>query len=106
MSEKILVPVLGESLNEATVSKWLKSKGDIVNADEAVVELETDKVNLEVPASVSGVLSEINSNEGDTVQVGTVLGIISDSTNKIEKIKPKNIEAQEDDKIFSTDGIV
>ena len=106
MSEKILVPVLGESLNEATVSKWLKSKGDIVNADEAVVELETDKVNLEVPASVSGVLSEINSNEGDTVQVGTVLGVISDSTNKIEKIKPKNIEAQEEEKIFNTDGIV
>ena len=106
MSEKILVPVLGESLNEATVSKWLKSKGDIVNADEAVVELETDKVNLEVPASVSGVLSEINSNEGDTVQVGTVLGVISDSTNKIEKIKPKNIEAQEGEKIFNTDGIV
>ena len=67
MSEKILVPVLGESLNEATVSKWLKNKGDIVNADEAIVELETDKVNLEVPASISGVLSEINSNEGDTV---------------------------------------
>ncbi len=106
MSEKILVPVLGESLNEATVSKWLKSKGDIVNADEAVVELETDKVNLEVPASVSGVLSEINSNEGETVQVGTVLGVISDSTNKIEKIKPKNIEAHEENKIFSTDGIV
>ena len=109
MSEKILVPVLGESLNEATVSKWLKSKGDIVNADEAVVELETDKVNLEVPASVSGVLSEINSNEGDTVQVGTVLGIISDSTTKIEKIekiKPKNIEAQEEKKISSTDRIV
>ena len=61
MSEKILVPVLGESLNEATVSKWLKNKGDSVNADEAIVELETDKVNLEVPASVSGVLSEINS---------------------------------------------
>ena len=106
MSEKILVPVLGESLNEATVSKWLKSKGDIVNADEAVVELETDKVNLEVPASVSGVLSEINSNEGDTVQVGTVLGVISDSTNKIEKIKPKNIEAEEEEKISRTDGTV
>ena len=109
MSEKILVPVLGESLNEATVSKWLKSKGDIVNADEAVVELETDKVNLEVPASVSGVLSEINSNEGDTVQVGTVLGVISGSTTKIEKIekiKPNNIEAQEEEKISSTDRIV
>ena len=104
MSEKILVPVLGESLNEATVSKWLKNKGDIVNADEAIVELETDKVNLEVPASISGVLSEINSNEGDTVKVGSVLGVIStsevktdktDKTEKIEKIKPKNTEIKE-----------
>ena len=101
MSEKILVPVLGESLNEATVSKWLKNKGDIVNADEAIVELETDKVNLEVPASISGVLSEVNSNEGDTVKVGSVLGVISgsevkiDKTEKIEKIKPKNTEIKE-----------
>jgi 2-oxoglutarate dehydrogenase E2 component (dihydrolipoamide succinyltransferase) len=101
MSEKILVPVLGESLNEATVSKWLKNKGDIVNADEAIVELETDKVNLEVPASISGVLSEVNSKEGDTVKVGSVLGIISDSkvkidkNEKIEKTKPKNTEIQE-----------
>jgi len=113
MSEKILVPVLGESLNEATVSKWLKNKGDIVNADEAIVELETDKVNLEVPASINGVLSEINSNEGDTVKVGSVLGIISDSkvkidkTEKIEKTKPKNTEIQEkEEKIFNTDEIV
>ena len=100
MSEKILVPVLGESLNEATVSKWLKNKGDIVNADEAIVELETDKVNLEVPASISGVLSEVNSNEGDVVKVGSVLGVISDSkvkidkTEKIEKTKPKKGEIQ------------
>ena len=65
MSEKILVPVLGESISEATVSKWLKNKGDIVNADEAIVELETDKVNLEVPASISGFLSEINSNAAE-----------------------------------------
>jgi len=113
MSEKILVPVLGESLNEATVSKWLKNKGDFVIADEAIVELETDKVNLEVPASISGVLSEINSNEGDTVKVGSVLGIISDSkvkidkTEKIEKTKPKNTEIQEkEEKIFNTDEIV
>ena len=106
MSEKILVPVLGESLNEATVSKWLKNKGDSVNADEAIVELETDKVNLEVPAAVSGVLSEINSNEGDTVQVGAVLGIISESEakiQKIEKIKPKTNEVQEEEKIASVD---
>ena len=107
MSEKILVPVLGESLNEATVSKWLKNKGDSVNADEAIVELETDKVNLEVPAAVSGVLSEINSNEGDTVQVGAVLGIISESETKIqkiEKIKPKTNEVQEEEKIASVDN--
>ena len=107
MSEKILVPVLGESLNEATVSKWLKNKGDSVNADEAIVELETDKVNLEVPAAVSGVLSEINSNEGDTVQVGAVLGIISESEakiQKIKKIKPKTNEVQEEEKIASVDN--
>ena len=107
MSEKILVPVLGESLNEATVSKWLKNKGDSVNADEAIVELETDKVNLEVPAAVSGVLSEINSNEGDTVQVGAVLGIISESEakiQKIEKIKPKTNEVQEEEKIVNVDN--
>ena len=107
MSEKILVPVLGESLNEATVSKWLKNKGDSVNADEAIVELETDKVNLEVPAAVSGVLSEINSNEGDTVQVGAVLGIISESEakiQKIEKIKPKTNEVQEEEKIVNIDN--
>ena len=107
MSEKILVPVLGESLNEATVSKWLKNKGDSVNADEAIVELETDKVNLEVPAAVSGVLSEINSNEGDTVQVGAVLGIISESEakiQKIEKIKSKNNEVQEEEKIAGVDN--
>ncbi len=107
MSEKILVPVLGESLNEATVSKWLKNKGDSVNADEAIVELETDKVNLEVPAAVSGVLSEINSNEGDTVQVGAVLGIISESETKIqkiEKIKPKTNEVQEEEKIVNIDN--
>ena len=113
MSENIFVPVLGESITEATVSKWLKKSGDKVNADEAIVELETDKVNLEVPASISGVLSEINSNEGDTVKVGSVLGIISDSkvkidkTEKIEKTKPKKTEIQEkEEKIFNTDEIV
>jgi 2-oxoglutarate dehydrogenase E2 component (dihydrolipoamide succinyltransferase) len=72
MSEKILVPVLGESITEASVSKWLKNKGDSVSADEAVVELETDKVNLEVPSAISGVLSEINYKEGDTVEVGAI----------------------------------
>jgi len=109
MSEKILVPVLGESLNEATVSKWLKNVGDFVNADEAIVELETDKVNLEVPASISGVLSEINSKEGQTVTVGSVLGAISDSktkTNDKEKVESNNIEAREEKEIFNNDEII
>ena len=108
MSEKILVPVLGESITEATVSKWLKKQGDSVIADEAVVELETDKVNLEVPASTHGVIVEINANEGDTVEVGAVLGVISETANKTEN-KPSNqvIEDQKDQveenpKIFET----
>ena len=61
MSEKIVVPVLGESITEATVAKWLKKTGDAVEADEPIVELETDKVNLEVPSPITGVLTEINS---------------------------------------------
>ena len=77
MSEKILVPVLGESITEATVAKWLKQEGDTVEADEAIVELETDKVNLEVPSPIDGVLSEINSKDGETVEVGALLGTIS-----------------------------
>ena len=93
MNEKILVPVLGESITEATISKWLKNKGEKVEADEAVVELETDKVNLEVPAPMSGVISEINSKDGDTVEVGAILGIISKEISKIEE--PKKVKEKE-----------
>ncbi len=85
MSEKILVPALGESITEATVSKWLKKVGDPVEADEAIVELETDKVNLEVPSPLSGILSEINSKDGDTVEVGAVLGSVSEGKSSVEK---------------------
>ena len=94
MSEKILVPVLGESITEATVSKWLKQEGDKVDADEPIVELETDKVNLEVPSPVSGVLTSINSKDGSTVEVGALLGSVSENgnssqkTNEIKKIQP------------------
>ena len=90
MSEKILVPVLGESITEATVSKWLKVEGDSVEADEPVVELETDKVNLEVPSPVTGVLTKINSKDGSVVEVGADLGSVSESeseSKKIEEIK-------------------
>ena len=79
MSEKILVPVLGESITEATVAKWLKNIGDPVDADEPIVELETDKVNLEVPSPIAGVLKEIASKDGSVVKVGAFLGSISDN---------------------------
>ena len=78
MIEKIVVPVLGESITEATVAKWLKNPGDTVEADEPIVELETDKVNLEVPSPIAGVLSEINSKDGSVVEVGALLGSVSD----------------------------
>ena len=110
MIEKILVPVLGESITEATVSKWLKNEGDLVEADEPIVELETDKVNLEVPSPVSGTLTKINSKDGSVVEVGALLGSVSDSgkgdiaNEETEKIKPKveennviKLEAQKDE---------
>ena len=94
MSEKILVPALGESITEATVSKWLKKVGDPVEADEAIVELETDKVNLEVPSPLSGILSEINSKDGDTVEVGAVLGSVSEGKSNVEKKAPSKQEKE------------
>ena len=119
MSEKILVPVLGESITEATVSKWLKNEGEKVEADEPIVELETDKVNLEVPSPVSGVLDSINSKDGSVVEVGAVLGSVTEGgintneTEKIKKIEPtinennvvklepqKELEEKEEPKIF------
>ena len=89
MSQNIVVPALGESITEATITKWLKKKGDSVNSDEPVVELETDKVNIEVPSPITGVISEINSKDGETVQVGSVLGSISETEekNSIQKIE-------------------
>ena len=98
MSEKILVPVLGESITEATVAKWLKNEGDAVETDEPIVELETDKVNLEVPSPVKGILKEINSKDGSTVEVGAILGSISQngvSSPKKENIKKDTIKRNE-----------
>ena len=85
MSEKILVPVLGESITEATVVKWLKSRGDSVETDEPIVELETDKVNLEVPSPVDGILSEINAKDGQVVEVGAVLGLVTSGKTETPK---------------------
>ena len=102
MSEKIIVPVLGESITEATVSKWLKNEGDIVDADEPIVELETDKVNLEVPSPVSGILSKIDAKDGDTVEVGALLGSVSENGKGI--LKKEDIK--KDEKILNDDNIV
>ena len=82
MSEKILVPVLGESVTEATVSKWLKNQGEVVASEEPLVELETDKVNIEVPSPSNGTLETISVQEGQTVNVGALLGTIGESKNK------------------------
>ena len=101
MIEKILVPALGESITEATVSKWLKNEGDSVEADEPIVELETDKVNLEVPSPVSGQLSKIDSKDGSIVKVGETLGSVSENVNEIKrpdeikKIQPSNLKKNE-----------
>ena len=114
MAEKITVPTLGESVTEATVSKWLKSKGDKVSADEPLVELETDKVNVEVPSPTSGVLGSISVKEGETVNVGSLLGTVDSSTgsktentNEINNYNPPKKETKEiQPKIFDEEKIV
>ncbi|HEY4470000.1 MAG TPA: biotin/lipoyl-containing protein, partial [Stellaceae bacterium] len=78
MTIEIRVPTLGESVTEATVARWLKQPGETIARDEPVVELETDKVTLEVPAPAAGMLGEIRAGEGTNVPVGAVLGIIAD----------------------------
>jgi len=89
MAKDLVVPTLGESVTEATVSKWLKKVGDAVKADEPVVELETDKVSVAVPSPESGVLSEIKIQEGTTVKVGAILGSIGagSASEKKEPVK-------------------
>ena len=87
MSNKIIVPTLGESITEATVSRWLKNIGDQIETDEPLVELETDKVNVEVPSPVTGILSEIKFKKGKTVKIGSELGVVEPNgkRNKVNK---------------------
>ena len=108
MSNQIVVPALGESVTEATVSKWLKQVGESVNSDEPLVELETDKINVEVPSPLTGTLSSIKVKEGDTVEVGALLGLISegasqsknpDKSSPQEEITESTIETQTTEKI-------
>ena len=109
MSEKIVVPTLGESVTEATVSKWLKSVGENVDSDEPIVELETDKVNVEVPSPLTGTLEKINVKEGQTVEVGAMLGSVSSDTldiaekhnkEQIKKYTPPKKEKEKDEVVL------
>ncbi len=93
MATEIRVPALGESVTEATIGKWFKKAGDAVKADEPLVELETDKVTIEVPAPAAGSLSEIAAKEGDTVAVGALLGQIAEGAGA-PKAAPKAAPAE------------
>ena len=95
MSNQILVPSLGESITEATVSRWLKQVGEKVDSDEPLVELETDKVNVEVPSPLSGTLSSIKVKEGDTVEVGALLGLVNEK--KSDSVKIVKTESEDKD---------
>ena len=114
MAEKITVPTLGESVTEATVSKWLKSQGEKVMADEPLVELETDKVNVEVPSPSNGVLGSIKVKEGETVNVGSLLGTVDNTpvgkekaTNDINNYNPpKKKEDSNQTKIIKSENKV
>ena len=109
----VMVPILGESVVEATVSKWIKKQGEFVEVDEPIVELETDKVTLEVPAPISGTLDNLAVSEGDTVEVGALLAIIiagektEATTNPVEdkkeekELQPKVIPSKNESKIIN-----
>src|SRR3954451_19643675 len=101
---EIRVPALGESVTEATIGRWFKQAGESVAADEPVVELETDKVTIEVPAPASGVFAEVSAGEGETVAVGGRLGQIKEGAGakgpgspnvKTDKIQPINAGPEE-----------
>ena len=101
MATEIRVPALGESVTEAIVGKWFKKAGEQVKADEPVVELETDKVTLEVNAPSAGVISEINAKEGDTVLVGAILGAIGQGSGATATSAPAQADKGAGEKIYS-----
>ena len=95
MSVELIVPTLGESITEATVSKWLKKIGESFEADEPLVEIETDKITVEVPAPSAGVLSEIKVKEGTDVNIGGVLGIIGEIDATIPSKQKKHLPVED-----------
>ena len=89
MASEIRVPTLGESVTEATIAQWYKKPGDAVAMDEPLCELETDKVTIEVPAQSAGVLEEVVVNEGETVEVGALLGSIGEGAGTVHRLHLK-----------------
>ena len=85
---EIRVPTLGESVTEATIGKWFKKAGDVVAVDEPLVELETDKVTIEVPAPAAGVLADVAVKDGETVAVGALLGAIKEGAGAVPTGRP------------------
>jgi len=93
MATYIKVPEMGESVTEGTVARWFKAVGEAVTADEALVEIETDKVTVEVPAPASGVLTAISAEEGQDVEVGAVIGAIDESATASAAAAPAKADA-------------
>ena len=106
MTVELLVPTLGESVVEATVSKWIKKIGDPITIDEPIVELETEKVTLEVPSPVDGILSEISFDEGSSVEVGAVLGIIDEGEKTKDRVEISSDKSSDVDNIIDKKEIV
>ena len=100
MSVELIVPTLGESITEATVSKWLKKIGEPFEVDEALVEIETDKITVEVPAPSSGSLSSINVKEGTDINIGGVLGIIEETSNSKSIVNEKKIDQEKQEEPY------
>ena len=96
MSAELIVPTLGESITEATVSKWLKKVGEPFEVDEPLVEIETDKITVEVPASSAGELSEIRAEEGTDIKIGGILGVIVNAKEAIPVSKKEEKKGEKD----------
>src|SRR5271169_550400 len=95
MPTDVIIPQMGESIFEGTITKWLKKLGDTVQRDEPLFEISTDKVDAEIPSPAAGVLSEIKIAEGNTVQINTVVGVIGDADGQPATAAPSQAPAVE-----------
>ncbi|MGI8470459.1 MAG: 2-oxoglutarate dehydrogenase, E2 component, dihydrolipoamide succinyltransferase [Pyrinomonadaceae bacterium] len=94
MSEEVVMPQMGESITEGTVSKWHKAVGDKIEKDETLLEISTDKIDAEVPSPTAGVLLEIRANEGDTVEVGSVVGVVGEAGEALAQSPKPQVPSQ------------